>query len=230
MAKKQTHTELDGSPLDVKYPIAQAVSWRLAVLIAIVTILASVANYFYSMASTEELVREQLMKFNHERGIRESALFLESDAYQVRFQKEYVERYKRMGNEDPTEWFDTHLEKRSKDGTYRSKPELYYGVDRGLGRRDHSASMMIGRKTKITPEVRRALAIGYDMINQYGPAWRKPFVDLYFSSPEKTSVSRWPGTPWGLMMDDEVEWRKEEWMAITMKEKRVNRNWCGQFS
>jgi len=67
------------------------------------------------------------------------------------------------------------------------------------------------------------------MINQYGPAWRHPFVDLYFSSPEKTSVSRWPGTPWGLMMDDKVEWLEEEWMAITMKKKNPEREqkWSG---
>ncbi|MCP4409850.1 MAG: hypothetical protein GY807_19315 [Gammaproteobacteria bacterium] len=67
------------------------------------------------------------------------------------------------------------------------------------------------------------------MINQYGPAWRKPFVDLYFSSPEKTSVSRWPGTPWGLMMDDKVQWLEEEWMAITMKGGNPQREqrWSG---
>ena len=116
MAKRPTYTELEGSTPYVKRPIAQAVSWRLAVLMAIITILASITNYFYSMASTEELVREQIMKYNHERGLRESALFLDSEAYQARFQNEYVERYKRMGNEDPTEWFDTHLEKRSKNG------------------------------------------------------------------------------------------------------------------
>lgn len=42
-------------------------------------------------------------------------------------------------------------------------------------------------------------------------------------------MSRWPGTPWGLMMDDKVEWRDEEWMAITMKEKNPNREqrWSG---
>ena len=207
----------------------RVVCLRLAVLITLVTVCAGIASYFYSMASTEELVREQLVKYIGERGLRESALFLESDAYQARFQKEYIERYKRMGDEDPVEWFEEHLEKRPEDGTYRSKPELYHGKDRELGRRDVSASMMIGADTEITPEVRRALAIGYDMINQYGPAWRKPFDDLYFSSPEKTSVSRWPGTPWGLMMDDKVEWRDEEWFAITTVAKNPERRqrWSG---
>ncbi len=226
---KELTKELESSSLGITSPIAAAVSKRLAVFITIVTVLVGVASYFNSIASTEELVREQLKKYNYERGLRESALFLESEAYQARFQKEYVERYKRMGDEDPVAWFDTHLEKHMADGTYRSKPELYHGSDRELGRRDHSASMYVGSKTKLTPTVRRALAIGYDMINQYGPAWRKPFVDLYFSSPEKTSVSRWPGTPWGLMMDDKVDWLEEEWMAITMEELNPERKqkWTG---
>jgi PAS domain S-box-containing protein len=219
----------NGSSTSVKRPIAREVSLRLTVLTSIIIILLSIASYFYSVATIEELVREQIIVYSHGREHSESALFLESNAYQLRFQKEYVERYKRMGDNDPIEWFNKHMEKNEKDGTYRSKPELYYGIDRELGRRDHSASMMVGAKTKITPEVRRALAVGYDMINQYGPAWREPFVDLYFSSPEKTSVSRWPGTPWGLMMDDEVEWRDEEWMAITMKENNPGREqkWSG---
>ena len=130
------------SHIEFRRPLSKIISLRLAVILSIVTILASVASYFYFMTTTEELVKDQLMKFSHERGLRESALFLDSEAYQVRFHEEYVERYKRMGD--------------------------------------------------------------------------KPFVDLYFSSLEKTSVSRWPGTPWGLMMDDKVEWRDEEWMAITM--------------
>ena len=228
MAEKRTKKSEDSS-LDVKRPIARAVSQRLAVLIVIVTILVSVANYFYSMASTEALVREQLMKYSRERGLRESALFLESDAYQLRFQKEYEERYKRMGDKDPGEWFEEHMVKRPEDGTYRSKPELHYGKDMPLGRRDVWATMMIGARTEATPEVIKALAIGYDMVNQYGPAWRKPFDDLYFSSLEKTSVSRWPGTPWGLMMDDQVEWTEEEWVVITTKEKNPQRGpiWSG---
>jgi signal transduction histidine kinase len=228
VTERQPH-ESKSSPSVVTRPIARDLSQRLAVLIVIITTLVSVSSYLYSMATAEEQVREQLLRYSGERGLRESALFLDSDEYQARFQAEYVERYKRMGDENPIEWFNAHLEKNPEDGTYRSKPELYYGVDRELGRRDVSASMMVGAETNITPEVRRALAIGYDMINQYGPAWRKPFVDLYFSSPEKTSVSRWPGTPWGLMMDDQVEWREEEWFAITTITQNPQREqrWSG---
>ncbi len=214
---------------DIEKPLGRILSLRLATLITIITIIAGIASYFYTMSYIKDLVSEQLIKYAGERGLRESALFIESDEYQLRFQAEYVERYNRMGDQDPTGWFDEHMEKRHEDGSYRSKPELYYGKDQALGRRDHSASMMIGADTEITPEVIKALAIGYDMVNQYGPSWRKPFDDLYFSSPEKTSVSRWPGTPWGLMMDDEVDWREEEWMAITMVEQNPDRSqrWSG---
>ncbi|MCP4996944.1 MAG: response regulator [Gammaproteobacteria bacterium] len=167
------------------------------------------------MALAEGMVREKLQKFNHQRGLRESTLFLESEAFQARFQKEYIERYRRMGDKDPKAWFDAYMEKHPEDGTYRSKPELYHGSDLELGRRDHSISIYVGSETKLTPEVRRALAIGYDMVNQHGPAWRNPFMGLYFASPEKTHVSYWPGTPQGLIMDDKVDWHSEEWMAIT---------------
>ncbi len=220
---------LKNSNQTVKHPIYRVVSQRLIFFLAIISLIISAGSYLQSMASTEIQIREMLMNNIEERGLRESLLFLESDAYQARFQQEYIERFLRMGDQDPTEWFDTHLEKHPDDGTYRSIPELYYGIDKDLGRQDISASMMIGAETIITPDVRKALAIGYDMINQYGPAWRSPFVDLYFSSPEKTSVSRWPGTPWGLMMDDNVDWRLEEWFAITTIELNPLREqrWSG---
>ncbi|MFK5856529.1 MAG: ATP-binding protein [Bacteroidota bacterium] len=213
----------------VKNNIAAIVTKYYIIYIAIATIIFSVSIYFYTLSSTKESSRNQLFSFINERGLRESDLFLESDAYQARFQKEYIERYSRTSDLEAMDWFEVHMEKRIEDGTYRSKPELYYGKDMPLGRHDGSASMMIGAQTEITPEVIKALAIGYDMINQYGPAWRKPFVDLYFSSPQKTSVSRWPGTPWGLIMNDSVEWREEEWMAITMKENNPQREqkWSG---
>ena len=229
MNPKKTFKIPENTLPNVAKPIARVVSLRLAILITIVTSAASIASYFYYMDSTEKLVREQLIKYIGERGLRESALFLESNDYQARFQKEYVERYKRTSDKEVTEWFKEHMEKHREDGTYRSKPELYYGKDMPLGRRDVWATMMIGANTKITPDILKALAVGYDMVNQYGPAWRKPFDDLYFSSPDKTSVSRWPGTPWGLIMDDKVDWTSEEWVTITTVEKNPQREqkWSG---
>ncbi len=229
MDKKLPHETSENAPLNIKKPIARVLSLRLATVISIVTIFVSISSYLYSITSTEELVGDQLIKFINERGLRESALFLESNAYLTRFQKEYVERYQRMGDEDPVVWFEEHMEKRPEDGTYRSKPELYYGKERELGRRDVSASVLVGSRTKITPEVRRAFAIGYDMVTRYGPAWRKPFLNLYFASPEKIAMDYWPGTPWGLIADDEVEWRNEEWFDITTIEKNPERRhrWSG---
>ena len=210
MNKQLSHGSDEGTFARTKSPILRIIYLQLTILITIFTTIVGTASYFYSVSSSEKRIHEQLNVCINERVVQESAFFLESDAFQLGFQQEYVERYKRMADKDITDWFEEHMEKRPEDGTYRSKPELYYGKDMDLGRRDVSASMMIGAKTKITPEVICALAIGYDMINQYGPMWREPFVDLYFSSPEKTSVLRWPGTPWGLLIDDKVEWREEE--------------------
>lgn len=220
---------LKSNPPILKRSISRIVVLNLAIILTFVTLFIGIATYLYNMEATKELVLDQLLKYIGERGLRESAIFLDSEAYQLRFQNEYIERYNRIDDKEVEIWFDEHLEKRHEDGTYRSKPELYYGKNRELGRRDLSASMMIGADTDITTGTLKALAIGYDMINQYGPAWRKPFVDLYFSSPEKTSVSRWPGTPWGLIMDDDVDWREEEWFAITTNKNNPERlqKWSG---
>jgi len=228
MADTSTHQSAGSLP-EVKRPLARVVARRLAVLIAVVTLVMCTAGYFYSMGSTEELVRQQLLKFINERGLRESSLFLESGAYQARFQTEYVERYKRMGDEDPQDWFDEHMEKNPADGTYRSKRELYDGKDVKLGRRHAGISVVIGADAKLTPEAIKALAIGCDMVSQYGPAWRKPFLNLYFASPEKMAMDYWPGTSWGLDAVDKVDWRKEEWYAISTIEKNPERKqrWSG---
>ncbi|MBV1787359.1 response regulator [Marinobacterium sp. D7] len=44
----------------------------------------------------------------------------------------------------------------------------------------------------------RTLAIAYDMLAQYGPAWHNRFVNLYVSFPENGIFMYWPDTPWGL--------------------------------
>ncbi len=228
MADISAHESARSLP-EVKRSLARIVARRLAVLIAIVTIGMCTAGYFYSMGSTEEQVRQQLLKFINERGLRESSLFLESGAYQARFQAEYVHRYNRTGDNDAQSWFDEHMEKNPADGTYRSKRELYDGKDVGLGRRDAGISIAIGADAKLTPETIKALAVGCDMVSQYGPAWRKPFLNLYFASPEKIAMDYWPGTPWGLIADDKVDWRKEEWFSISTIEKNPERKqrWSG---
>lgn len=220
--------ELDNNGV-IKKPITRTVTTSLAIVIFITTLIIGFANYYHSLATAKAIVRSELIRYVEERGKRESALFLEAEEYQLRFQEEYIERFKRTSDREAAEWFTEHMEKRVEDGTYRSKPELYYGKDKPLGRLDVSASIIIGAETKITPELSKALAIGYDMINQYAPAWRKPFLNLYFASPEKVALDYWPGTPWGLIVNDSVNWCTEEWMTITTIEKNPLREqkWSG---
>jgi len=93
----------------VNKPIAITVTKYYIIYIAIATLIFSVLIYVYTLSTTKESVSNALLSFINERGLRESDLFLQSDAYQLHFQKEYVERFKRTTDKESMDWFDMHM-------------------------------------------------------------------------------------------------------------------------
>ncbi|MCP4108657.1 MAG: HAMP domain-containing protein [Desulfobacteraceae bacterium] len=61
-----------------------------------------------------------------------------------------------------------------------------------------SITGIISKNVIITDDLIRRVLIGYEMLIQYGPAWKKHFVNLYVTMPENIILIYWPDTPWGL--------------------------------
>lgn len=91
---------LKSNPPILKRSISRIVVLNLAIILTFVTLFIGIATYLYNMEATKELVLDQLLKYIGERGLRESAIFLDSEAYQLRFQNEYIERYNRIDDKE----------------------------------------------------------------------------------------------------------------------------------
>jgi hypothetical protein len=161
---------------------------EVVICIAIVVAIATAISYFHVSMSLQTQTLEQLEDYIVQRGLRESTLFQLAEANLRTFTRGYAQRLTAMQEVDPQPRFSKLFIRRA-DGSLRLREDLFenYGI-----------TGVIGKQTVLTPDLRRRLVLGFDMLIQYGPAWRNRFVNLYLTTPEKATLMFWPGKPWGL--------------------------------
>ncbi len=186
---------------------------KMGVRIALVIITVTLVSYRHVMSNLEHQVIEQLEKYIVERGQRESHLFKLAMDYHAVFKKEFIERYQRVGDEDPQERFNQLFEKKS-DGTIRLRSEEFQGVKRPNGAVSKGMGGIISRGIQVTPELRRRLVIAYDLISSYAPAWDAQFKNFYVSTPESTSIGYLLTLDWYKEISADLDITKEEWFYL----------------
>jgi PAS domain S-box-containing protein len=161
---------------------------KVAIRIAIVVAIATAISYFHVSMSLQTQTLEQLEDYIVQRGLRESTLFQLAEANLRTFTRDYTQRLAAMREVDPQPRF-SELFIRQADGSLRLREDLFENYD---------ITGVIGKQTPLTPDLRRRLVLGFEMLMQYGPAWRNRFVNLYLTTPEHAILMFWPGKPWGL--------------------------------
>ncbi|MCP4933748.1 MAG: response regulator [bacterium] len=161
---------------------------NVAVGIGTVLAIATLINYWYVADSLRRQALEQLQLYVNERGVRESNLFLLAEVDLRSFGESYREHLWVNDIFDPQQRFDELFEQRE-DGSTRLRQRLYD---------EHGISGIIGKQVEIDASIRRRLVAGYDLLRQYGPAWRGRNVNLYITLPENAVLMYWPEQPWGL--------------------------------
>jgi PAS domain S-box-containing protein len=161
---------------------------KVAIRTAIVVAIATGISYFYVSMSLQTQTLEQLEDYIVQRGLRESTLFQLTEANLRTFTRDYAQRLAAVQKVDPQPRF-SELFIRQADGSLRLREDLFenYGI-----------TGAIGKQTPLTPDLRRRLVLGFEMLMQYGPAWRNRFVNLYLTTPENATLMFWPGRSWGL--------------------------------
>ena len=156
--------------------------------IGTVLAIATLINYWYVADSLRRQALEQLQLYVKERGIRESSLFLLAEDNLRSFGENYREHLWENDVFDPQQRFDKLFELRE-DGSTRLRQRFYD---------EHGITGIIGKQVNIDASIRRRLVAGYDLLHQYGPAWRSRYVNLYITLPENAVLMYWPEQPWGL--------------------------------
>ena len=203
---------------------------KMTLRIATIVVISTAINDWHLMSNLESQTLGHLEKYIVQRGQRESTLFRLAQDNQATFKSEFLARLQELGNDDPQQRFDRLFETRE-DGTTRLRPEFFYGQKTADGAIEKNTSGIIGKNVKITPDLRRRMVVAYDLINSYGPAWSNRFINLYVSTPENTNIVRWPGTPWGLDANADIDMTQEEWVYVADFQHNPSRKtaWTGLY-
>ena len=168
----------------------------MAIRIALVVVLATIAGYYHVSASLQNQALDQLRGYIAQRTARESSDFqLARDNLQL-FTDDFRQRLDRVTDPgtapDPEVRFSELFEPHS-DGSLRLKNNLF---------ERHAITGVIGKHVAVDDDLKRRLILGVEMLTRYGPAWRNRFANLYLVTPENAILMYWPGKPWALNISD----------------------------
>jgi signal transduction histidine kinase len=172
--------------------LTQRTLWRVALRISVVVALATIVSYWNVRSGLEDQALEQLASYVEQRRGRESAIFELASDHLAAFAESYRRRLARLDPVPLNVRFNALFERRE-DGTTRLREHAF---------RDFGITGFIGKHVAIDDDLRRRLVVAFGVLQQYGPAWRGRFVNLYVVTPENAVLMYWPDQPWALHASD----------------------------
>ena len=165
---------------------------RVALRISVVVAIATVLSYWNVRSGIENQALAQLASYVEQRRERESAIFELASDHLKAFAESYRQRLARLNPVPLNVRFNALFERRE-DGTTRLREHEF---------REFGITGFIGKNVAIDDDLRRRLVVAFDVLQQYGPAWRSRFVNLYVITPENAVLMYWPDQPWALHAGD----------------------------
>ncbi|WP_200917737.1 sensor histidine kinase [Jeongeupia sp. HS-3] len=130
----------------------------------------SAVSYYYSYMRLQEEALGNLEKYIKARSQLESEPFLQAETNTKLLRNEFIRRYAQMQGKDVSADFHALL-KQDRDGMWRVRVE-----------RDdfeYRATVALLPRIELTPEFMRQVMLGYDLLSQYGPAFRNRYYDTF---------------------------------------------------
>nr|WP_314901909.1 ATP-binding protein [uncultured Deefgea sp.] len=143
---------------------------NMALRITLAAIAVSAISYYYSYTRLQEEALASLAKYIDARSQIESELFLNAEDNTQLIRDEFIRRYTLAQGIDPSPEFNQFL-RQDKDGMWRVKYEF--------DDFEHRATVAILPTAKLTPEFKRQVVLGYNLLSQYGPAYSNRYYDTF---------------------------------------------------
>ena len=165
---------------------------KIAVRISLVVAAATILSYWHVRTGFEQQAVENLERYVEQRRVRESAIFDLASSNTRTFSEAYLREISQLDPQGAEQRFSALFEQRP-DGTTRLTEDVFktYGV-----------TGFIGKHVVADRDLKRRLIAAFDLITQFGPAWRSQFANLYVVTPEGAVIMYWPGQPWALRAGD----------------------------
>lgn len=220
----------DFDAIKLKDRLTTSMLLQMAIRLAFIVVLVAGATYWHITTIYEAQVVETLKKYIKERSDKESLIFeLAAENHKV-FKNHFVDAFNSKINVTESEFNQRFINQ--EDGTTRLQPETYYGLRTAQGDQLRNLTGYIGRSAPITDQVfRNKVNISYHLLAQYGPAWTNRFESLYVAMPENVALLYWPGLPWGLDAEPDLDITQEQWYTIATEEQNPQRSpvWTGLY-
>ena len=159
-------------------------AFRIAVIIAV----ATGVSYWHAQRSLHSSAVQNLSNYVDLRGKAESEQFLLAQRQTRMVRDEFLRRLRAMGDRDPRAEFD-RIFVREADGLIRVRPEI--------NDYRHHATAYLRNDVRLTPDLRRRVLIGWQLLDQWGPMLVNRFFSGFMNMPEQLSINFCPTADWG---------------------------------
>jgi signal transduction histidine kinase len=153
--------------------LARRVLTSLGVRIAIITLFFSGLSYYISYMRFQAETEQQLAQFVKSRSQLESDLFTQAQKNVVLVRNSYLRQLEQNKHSQPEERFSQLLEQQQ-DGVWRIRSEF--------DDYRYKATVAVYPSATLDPFFKREVLLAYDLISQFGPAFRlryySTFIDL----------------------------------------------------
>ena len=173
---------------DTKQSLARQALLRMALRIALVIVIATGVSYWHVYSTLRSSVFMNLTNYVDLRSKAESEQFLLAERQSAMVRDEFLHRLQEMGDRDPKAEFD-RIFVRESDGLIRVRPEI----------NDHRrhATVYLRHDVPITPDLRRRVYLGWQLLDQWGPMLVNRFFSGFMNMPEQLSINFCPSADWG---------------------------------
>ncbi|MFE8600374.1 ATP-binding protein [Archangium violaceum] len=167
-------------------PLAQSTLIRMGVRIAVVIALSTLFSYLHMFHTLRTEALSRLQQYVAERSQREQSIFLLAEDNHAVLKTALEEKSHAYQHEDVSARFDS-LFALMPDGAIRNRPKVFDGT--------RMPCLFVPRGVPVDLDQRRRLLAAYDVLLQYGPAFRTRFADSFITLPEGSLVMFWPEHP-----------------------------------
>ncbi|MCW5625753.1 MAG: response regulator [Burkholderiales bacterium] len=204
---------------------------QMAVRITAVVFAVTLLSYWHIVTTLSEETKDKLYKYIAERGAKESSVFVLAKDNLVVMRDVFLDDYATMAM--PTDAEFRALYETWPDGSTRLRKEVFEGMKRADGTIARFVSGYAGANAPVArdADLRKRLVLAWRLLDRFGPAWVNRFANVYVHSPENFNVVYWPGLPWGLNADPDLDMTVEEWMSIATQQNDPTRVlvWTGMY-
>ncbi len=193
--------------------------WQMAVRIAVVIALVTLASYWHVYRSATATGIGTLTEYVRERGERESQLFLLAEDNLKVLMADFLEKRRKSATGDEDQVFAAAFE-RNLDGAMRRRSGFDVNTE---------PSAYIAARVKVDAEVRHEMITLLHLVQDFGLAWSNRFEATFLASLEGLAATYLPGLNWYQQVPPDMQFTDYPWVDNVLPTNNPQRaaKWSG---